>query len=72
MVSIKDYGIDKLPEDQRFELAKQILGSLALPPGIMSGEDADAEARRRDAELDAHPELALSEEVFWARLEKRR
>ena len=72
MVSMQDYGIDKLPEDQRLDLAKQILGSLTSPPGMMSEEEALAEALRRDAELDAHPEMALSEEEFWAKLEKRR
>lgn len=72
MVSIQDYGIDKLPEEQRLDLAKQILRSLTSPPGMMSEEDADAEAQRRDAELDAHPEMALSEVEFWAKLEKRR
>ena len=49
MVSMQDYGIDKLPEDQRLDLAKQILGSLTSPPGMMSEEEALAEALRRDA-----------------------
>lgn len=46
MVSIKDYGIDKLPEDQRLELANQIWESLTEPPpGIWD----EAELKRRNA-----------------------
>ena len=73
MVSIKDFGIDKLPEDQRRELANQLWDSLrgsTLPS--TSEEEWDEEAARRDAELDAHPERALTHEEFWDRLEGRK
>jgi hypothetical protein len=48
----------ELPEEQRAHLAASLLDSL---PGILSDQDEGvAEALRRDAELDAHPERALS------------
>ena len=48
----------ELPEEQRAHLAASLLDSL---PGILVDQDEGvAEALRRDAELDAHPELALS------------
>jgi putative addiction module component (TIGR02574 family) len=72
MVSIQDYGIDRLPEDQRLLLARQILESVSSQQAEMSDEELDAEAARRDAELDANPELALTEEQFWAQLERGR
>ena len=71
MVSIQDYGIDRLPTDERLLLARQILESLNTQADL-SDEELDAEAARRDAELDANPELALSHEQFWAELERRR
>ena len=47
-----------LPEEDRAHLAASLLHSL---PGILSDEDDGvAEALRRDAELDAHPERAIS------------
>jgi putative addiction module component (TIGR02574 family) len=73
MVSITDYGFDKLPDDQRRELANQLWDSLrTLPKQYASEEEWDAECERRDAELDAFPERALSHEEFWARLDGRK
>jgi putative addiction module component (TIGR02574 family) len=72
MVSIRDFGIDRLPEDERLLLARQILDSLHSPPGTMSEAELEAEEDRRDAELDAHPEIALTHEQFWARPDKRK
>jgi putative addiction module component (TIGR02574 family) len=72
MVSIKDYGIDKLPEDQRLELANQIWESLSdTPPGIWDEDELAAEELRRNEELDLHPERALTLEQLRARIEKR-
>lgn len=72
MVSIQDYGIDRLSTEQRLLLARQILESVSSQRMEMSDEELDQEASRRDAELDANPELALTEEQFWARLEHGR
>ena len=72
MVSIKDFGIDKLPEDQRLELAFQIWESLSNPPpGVWDEDELLAEELRRDEELDRHPERAITLEQLKARLEKR-
>ncbi|WP_254509954.1 addiction module protein [Anatilimnocola floriformis] len=73
MVSIKDFGIDKLPEEQRRELANQLWDSLRKADSPSPSEEQwDAETARRDAELEAHPERALSHEEFWDRLEGRK
>jgi hypothetical protein len=49
-----------LSEEAREQLAASLLDSL---PGILSGQDDGvAEALRRDAELDAHPERAMAPE----------
>ena len=72
MVSIKDFGIDKLPEDQRLELANQIWKSLSdAPPGIWDEAELEAEELRRNEELDLHPERALTLEQLRAHIEKR-
>ena len=60
----------ELPEEQRAHLAARILDSL---PGILSDPDEGvAEALRRDAELDAHPEQALSLEQLDTAIRTRR
>lgn len=49
-----------LPEEKRAQLAASLLDSL---PGILSDQDDGvAEALRRDAELNAHPERVISVE----------
>ncbi len=71
MVSIKDYGIDKLPENQRIELANQIWESLdSWPPGMWDAGELATEEKRRNEELDQHPERALTLEQLRARVEK--
>jgi putative addiction module component (TIGR02574 family) len=47
-----------LTEEQRARLAASILDS--LPGVLVDQDDGVAEAQRRDAELDEHPERALS------------
>lgn len=60
----------ELPEDERAHLAASLLDSL---PGILADHDEGvAEALRRDAELDAHPELALSLEQLETSIRNRR
>lgn len=59
-----------LPEEDRAQLAASLLDSL---PGILSDQDNGvAEALRRDAELDAHPERAISLEELDTFIRSRR
>ncbi len=69
---MKDLGIDQLSPEQRVALALEIWESLgdARPHGGLSGEQR-AELARRDAELEANPELALSWEQIRTSVEGR-
>ena len=59
-----------LNEEQRAQLAASILDSL---PGVLADPDEGiAEALRRDAELDADPEKALSLEQLDGLIRDRR
>jgi putative addiction module component (TIGR02574 family) len=59
-----------LSEEERAQLAASLLDSL---PGILSDQDDGvAEALRRDAELDAHPERAISFEELDTLIRSRR
>ena len=59
-----------LNEEQRAQLAVSILDSL---PGVLADPDEGlAEALRRDAELDADPEKALSLEQLDGLIRDRR
>ena len=59
-----------LNEEQRAQLAVSILDSL---PGVLADPDEGiAEAMRRDAELDADPEKALSLEQLDGLIRDRR
>jgi hypothetical protein len=59
-----------LSEEGRAQLAATLLDSL---PGILSDQDDGvAEALRRDAELDAHPERAISFEELDTFIRSRR
>lgn len=60
----------KLTEMERAKLAAQLLGS--LPPVLAEEDDGVAEALRRDAELDANPNSAMTLEDLDARIEQRR
>ena len=58
------------PEKERAVLAANLLESL---PGILSDEDEGiAEALRRDAELDANPEQAISLAQLDPHIQSRR
>ena len=48
----------ELPESQRAALARRLFHS--LPGPFLEEDEGLAEARKRDAELDRYPELALS------------
>ena len=69
-VSDIERDILALSEDDRAHLAVSILDSL---PGILADQDEGvAEALRRDAELDAHPEQAISLEQLDDSIRNRR
>jgi putative addiction module component (TIGR02574 family) len=67
--TMKDLGIDRLSPEQRVDLALEIWESLgdARPAGRLTAEQR-AELARRDAELDARPELGLTWEQIKAGL----
>ena len=59
-----------LPEADRALLASHLLRSL---PAVLEDEDEGiAEALRRDAELDAHPEMGITLEELDVRVRNRR
>jgi putative addiction module component (TIGR02574 family) len=68
--SMKDLGIDRLTPAERVDLALEIWESLGddRPAGRLT-PDQRAELARRDAELDANPELALTWEQIRAGVE---
>ena len=59
-----------LPESQRAVLAANLLGSLS--PVLHEEDEGVAEALRRDAELDANPEMAVGLEELDRRVQARR
>jgi hypothetical protein len=59
-----------LTETQRAVLAVHLLQS--LPPVLQDDDEGLAEALRRDAELDAQPEIAISMEQLDQRIAQRR
>lgn len=66
--TMSELGIDRLSPDDRRALAEEILRS--LEPERLT-PDQRAELARRDAELDAHPERALTWEQIRAAVEGR-
>jgi len=59
-----------LPEQERAKLAADLLTSL---PGVLSDEDEGiAEALRRDAEIDADPNQAISLAQLDSEIQSRR
>ena len=59
-----------LPEKERATLAANLLESL---PGVLSDEDQGvAEAWRRDAEIDANPDQAISLAQLDAQIQSQR
>jgi putative addiction module component (TIGR02574 family) len=65
-------GIDRMSPEHQIALALEIWESLgeARPRGELTAEQR-AELARRDAELDAHPEIALTWEQVRASVEKK-
>jgi putative addiction module component (TIGR02574 family) len=70
--SMQELGIDRLTREQQIALALEIWESLGSerPAGLTDAQRA--ELTRRDAELDAHPERALTWEQIRANVEGRR
>ena len=68
--TMKDLGIDRMSPEQRVSLALEIWESLGddRPAGRLSA-DQRAELNRRDAELEASPEMALTWEQIRANVE---
>lgn len=54
----------KLPETERAALAARLLST--LPPILADADQGVAEAKRRDAELDANPAAGLTDQQFRA------
>jgi putative addiction module component (TIGR02574 family) len=69
---MKSLGIDRMTPEERINLALEIWESLGEFP---SRFDSDAalleEINRRDAELAANPEIALTWEEIRRKIEKR-
>ena len=59
-----------LPDSQRAVLAAHLLRS--LPPVLHDEDEGIAEALRRDAELDANPEMGISLEQLDRQIAARR
>jgi len=60
----------KLPEAERAALVSRLLAT--LPPVLSDTDGGVAEARRRDAELNANPSTSLSDKQFRAAIEASR
>ncbi|MEX1229695.1 MAG: addiction module protein [Planctomycetaceae bacterium] len=70
--TMKDLGIDQLSPEQRVTLALEIWESLGdTPPRTRLSEEQRTELVRRDAELDAHPERALTWEQIRSSIEPK-
>ena len=69
---MKALGIDKLTTDQRVDLALEIWESLGkLPTKFDTDEALMEEIQRRDAEMRANPEIALTRDQLRQKLEQR-
>lgn len=60
-----------LPKSERGKLVSKLIASLGSPFDEKD-EDVIALALERDREMDQHPHTVMSEEEFWASLEKFR
>ena len=69
MIEVEKLALD-LPEQQRATLAANLLES--LPPILSDNDDGIAEALRRDTDLDANPDQAISLEQLDSQIQSRR
>jgi putative addiction module component (TIGR02574 family) len=68
--AMKELGIDQMSPQQRMALALEIWESLgAERPPIELSAAQRGELARRDAELEAHPEIALTWDQIRAGIE---
>ena len=68
-----ELGIDRLSPKARADLALEIWNSLGQErPAARLDDERIAELRRRDAELEADPDIALTWERIRARVEAGR
>ena len=69
VIEVERLALD-LPEQERARLAVNLLESL---PGVLSDEDEGiAEALKRDADLEANPDQAISLAQLDSQIQKRR
>ena len=68
-ISIDD--IQKLPVADQLSIAEQIWDGL-LESGSLVQDWQIEVVRKRAAELDANPEIALTSEEMWAKVDQRR
>jgi putative addiction module component (TIGR02574 family) len=72
VASMKELGIDRLGPDQRIALAMEIWESLdGLQPSANLTDHQLEQLSKRDAELTANPEIALSWNQIRERLEAK-
>ena len=68
IIEVEKLALD-LPEQERARLAANLLESL---PGVLSDEDEGiAEALKRDADLEANPDQAISLAQLDSQIQKR-
>ena len=69
VIEVERLALD-LPEEERARLAANLLESL---PGVLSDEDEGiAEALKRDADLEANPDQAISLAQLDSQIQNRR
>ncbi len=71
-MTLEQFGIDKLNQSQRIDLALAIWDSLNENSPLSRLTDKQrVELANRNAELDAHPEIALTWEQIRSRVESK-
>ncbi len=71
-MTLEQFGIDKLDQSQRIDLALAIWDSLNENSPLSRLTDKQrVELANRNAELDAHPEIALTWEQIRSRVESK-
>jgi len=70
--TMKRLGIDRLSPEEQIALAMEIWDSLGYDrPGSQLTSEQRQELARRDAEMDANPDIALTWEQVRASIEKK-
>jgi putative addiction module component (TIGR02574 family) len=71
-MSMKDFGIDRLSPDEKVALALEIWESLESPPFPPMTDELREELDRRESELKANPDIALTWNQIQARIQSKR